>query len=370
MGDQVIRVIFSLALAAMLLCFTQVSVAQSVSTPDDNPGPTSNLIILTPPYETGPVVVQASFEFRDILEIIEEEEVIEFSGVLTLKWNDPRQAFDPEIEGVEEMLYTGNYQFNESSPGWYPQVVLSNENGMYQSSGVVLRVRPDGTSTLIQTIVAGAETDIDVRQYPFDKHRFQMFFEVLGFDQNEVVIEVDKSSSNHTLSENVHLPQWNITGYSVEIMSRNATHAGGEGVVSSFVISVEMARDPFFIIRLVVLPLCVIVLLSFAVFWMDRSSLGDRISVSFIGILTGVAYQLLVSDQLPSVSYFTLIHGFLNLSFLTMCATVVINIVVGRLDLRGAQKRGDAIDFHCRWIFPVVFFGLSLVMMFVAFAFF
>lgn len=56
---------------------------------------------------------------------------------------------------------------------------------------------------------------------------------------------------------------------------------------------------------------------------MDSSSLGDRISVSFIGVLTAVAYLLVTSDQLPHISYVTLMHGFVNVSFMTMCATVV-----------------------------------------------
>jgi hypothetical protein len=122
--------------------------------------------------------------------------------------------------------------------------------------------------------------------------------------------------------------------------------------------------------RLVILPLIVIVLLSFSVFWMDRSSLGDRLSVSFIGILTGVAYLLVTSEQLPRISYFTLMHGFLNLSFLTMCATVVINLVVGALDKRGKFERGDRIDRRCRWGFPPAYFGLLLVMLGVALLFF
>ena len=75
--------------------------------------------------------------------------------------------------------------------------------------------------------------------------------------------------------------------------------------------SVDVDRDSFYIRRLVTFPLIVIVLLSFSVFWMDRSSLGDRISVSFIGILTAVTYQLLVNDVLPPISYVTLMHGFL-----------------------------------------------------------
>ena len=68
--------------------------------------------------------------------------------------------------------------------------------------------------------------------------------------------------------------------------------------------------ESFYMSRLVILPLVVIVLLSFSVFWMDRSSVGDRLGVSFIGILTGVAYQLVMSDHLPRISYVTLMHGF------------------------------------------------------------
>jgi len=95
---------------------------------------------------------------------------------------------------------------------------------------------------------------------------------------------------------------------------------------------------------MVVLPLILIVILSFSVFWMDKSSVGDRLSVSFIGILTSVAYQNLISDQMPHIAYSTLMHAFVNLSFLTMCATVVFNLVVNTLDKRGKIELGDRID--------------------------
>jgi hypothetical protein len=134
--------------------------------------------------------------------------------------------------------------------------------------------------------------------------------------------------------------------------------------------SIDVQRESFYMRRLVIIPLIVIVLLSFSVFWMDKSTLGDRLSVSFIGILTGVAYQIVMSDQLPSISYVTLMHGFLNLSFLTMCATVVINLVVGALDQKGEIARADRLDRHCRWIFPIAYFGLIFVMFLVAMVFF
>ena len=53
-----------------------------------------------------------------------------------------------------------------------------------------------------------------------------------------------------------------------------------------------------------------------------------------------------------------------------MCATVVINLVVGTLDRRGKSELGDRIDRRCRWGFPLAYFGLLLVMLAVAILFF
>ena len=148
-----------------------------------------------------------------------------------------------------------------------------------------------------------------------------------------------------------------------------ASYAGRRGIASAFIVSVEVQRESFYMRRLVIIPLVVIVLLVLGVL-VDRSSLGDRLSVSFIGILTGVAYQLVMSEQLPRISYVTLMHGFLSLSFLTMCATVVINLVVGTLDKRGQVALGDRIDRRCRWGFPLAYFGLSSSCVAVAILFF
>jgi hypothetical protein len=317
--------------------------------------------LLAPPPQAGPVVVRASFDLFDINEVNDGTETFEFTGALTLRWRDPRLAFDPAVAGVAVKIYQGDYQFNELAAGWYPQVVLANVAGLYQQTGVVLRVQPDGTSTVTQTINAAAETEFDMRRFPFDGQRLQAVFEILGFDRDQVVLQIDSESAGGLAA--VRVAQWTIGKATVSVRDQ-ATSAGGRSArVSALVLSVDVQRESWFVRRLIVVPLVVIVLLSFSVFWMDRSSLGDRVSVSFIGILTVVAYQLVTSDQLPHISYVTLIHGFLNLSFLTMCATVVINLVVGTLDRRGRSELGDRIDRRCRWIFPLVYFVLIWLML-------
>lgn len=111
--------------------------------------------------------VHTAFQLQDIHKIDEEKETFEFTGVLTLKWMDKRQAFDPAEAGVSTKVYQGAFQFNELSPAWYPQVVLANASGLDDSSAVVLLVESDGNSTLIQTINAIAAAKLNLRRTPF-----------------------------------------------------------------------------------------------------------------------------------------------------------------------------------------------------------
>ena len=318
--------------------------------------------LLSPPKQTGPVMVTASFRLNDVNEIDGTREKFEFTGVLTLEWNDPRQAFDPLFAGVDEKIYQGDYQFDEISPGWYPQVVLVNESGLYQKSGVVLRIRTDGSATLIETLNATAKTDFDMSQYPFDKHRLEAVFEVLGYDKDEVQLRLPSGADRAPTIE-ISVPQWRITGVDLSIRDRQASNTGGRTISSALVLRVDVQRASFYARRLITLPLALIVLLSFSVFWMDRASLGDRLNVSFIGILTAVAYQIVTAEQLPHISYFTVMHGFLMFSFFTMCATVVINLWVSVLDRGGMSALGNRIDRRCRWIFPLVYFGFIWTML-------
>jgi hypothetical protein len=312
---------------------------------------------LSPPADPGPTTVKVWFNLHDINEINDKDETFGFNGVLRLTWKDPRQAYDVAVAGVREKIYQGSFQVDEIAPAWSPQVYLVNESGVYETNAVTLRVSPDGTSVLTSSIHAVAETNLSMREFPFDAQILKAEFMIPGFRSDEVVFAAEGAEHDQDLK----VSQWELVGVTV---STGAERSPG------FILNVSVKRDPIFTLRLVGLPLVLIVLLSWSVFWMDRSSLGDRISVSFVGILTAVAYQIVVGDLLPHVSYITVMHGFLNFSFLIMCATVVINLVVGACDKNGKHALGELIDRRCRWIFPLAYLGLLSVVAVIAIAFF
>lgn len=327
----------------------------------------SQALQLSLPASERPVVVFPSFHLLAIHGIDDEAETIEFSGVLTVRWKDSAQAFDPEVDGVDLKLYSGDYQFNELAPAWYPQMVLVNAVVIDDSQGVLVRVEPDGTSTVIQTIHSSVRARLDLHSYPFDEQHFNLLFTVIGFDDTEVVLAVDDDAVVADLSR-LQVPQWNLEGVDASIRTYPAPHAGAELSSSVFALSLNLSRKSFFMVRLVIMPLILIVVLSWAVFWMDRSSLGDRMGVSFVGILTAVAYQNMVSGVMPHISYVTFMNAFLNISFLVMVATVLINLIVGHYDRKGESVRGDMLDRRCRVVFPLSYTLLVLLAAFIEIA--
>lgn len=334
------------------------------------PGENQNQFLNALPPGKRPVDVIVSFDLREIDHIDDDEESFEFTGVLKLSWNDPRQVFDPVIAGVDEKIYQGDFQFNELFSGWFPQLILVNESGHYEKRGVLLRVRPDGSVSLFETINAVAKVDLDLRRYPVDQQQLDALFHVLGFDSNEIVLRLDYDYDydNPDFKVSIKMPQWQLTKISASIGTRKTPLIDKDASTSTFTTSIHVQRDSFFIIRLVILPLMIIVILSWSVFWMDKSSLGDRLSISFIGILTAVTYQVIMSEILPRISYVTLINdGFLAISFFIMTMTVLVNLRVGYLDRGGNSLAGDRLDLHCRWIFPLVYFSSLAVIAVIAF---
>lgn len=124
-------------------------------------------------------------------------------------------------------------------------------------------------------------------------------------------------------------------------------------------VQLDVERQSYFIVRLVVFPLTLIVVLSWSVFWMDRSSLGDRMSVSFVGILTAVDYQIMISDIMPHVSDYSVLNAFVIISMLTMAGSVAVNLLVGEFDDRGREDVGERIDRVSRVAFPLAFLALN-----------
>lgn len=323
--------------------------------------PNNDVSLLGPPNPGEQTTVLVGFRLSDITEVDEEREIFEFESVLTLRWHDARQAFDPAELGVQERIYQGQFQFNEVFTGWWPQLVLANEAGPLERQGELLRIKPDGSMTYISELDGVVKTKMNLHHFPFDSQIFEILLKCLGFDRSEVLLQPDHETTGVRV-QGLGIAQWEFQGLDTALLDHNLTYADGHiGASSHVAVYVSMERNPHFILRIVVIPLIILVMLSWSIFWMDRSSLGERMDISFVGILTVVAYQIMISEILPRIDYLTLMSTFLYLSFLSMAAGVVVNLYVAHLDGIGKITEGDRFDRRCRWLFPTAYSSLIMV---------
>lgn len=79
----------------------------------------------------------------------------------------------------------------------YPHVVLANAAEVQEVQGVLLRVKPDGTSKLVPSFNATARSALNLRRDPFDSQSLEMVFRILGFDDSEVAIQPGEMTLNN-----------------------------------------------------------------------------------------------------------------------------------------------------------------------------
>ena len=308
------------------------------------------------PPEPSPLPVSIGLYVADFPDLDEDEKTFQLEATLSLQWRDDRLAFDPVTEGADERIWQGGYQFAEVFPGWWPQLVLRNEAGQYERQSVTLRVRPDGSVSYEERLQAVAEANLDLHAVPVDRQVYEVVFALAGFGSERVRHVPDPDRSGR--SDRMTLIQWEVGELTWEALAFDAPVAAPhEGGVSAVVFRLPLERRPGYILYTVVFPLMLLVALTWSVFWMDRESLGTRMDLSFIGILTVVAFQIVVGDKLPRIPYLTLLNAFLYLSYAVLAASVVVNLRVGSLDARGELDKGNRLDRRCRWAFPVGYFA-------------
>lgn len=95
---------------------------------------------------------------------------------------------------------------------------------------------------------------------------------------------------------------------------------------------------------------------------MDIHDLSDRLNVSFIGILTIVAYQFSIDGAMPRIAYLTLTDSLLLYSFLVMCLTVAESLIVVTLSRSGRDVMARRVDATAQWLFPATYFlGIAVI---------
>ena len=298
----------------------------------------------------GPTEVEFFVFVVDIDEIDDASQNFTANVWLRLRWKDKRLA-NPG----------GGIRQKRLEEVWNPQVLLANRQGLVSKSlANIVAIHPDGTVLYDQRYTGHLSQPLMLSEFPFDKHTFTIQFVAAGYTIDEVtfvpgVSKVNPSFIGGEIARTWSLPDWQR----VQFEALPLLYEPLEGLkVPGFAARFEAKRYIAYYIWQIVLPLVVVVVMSWAAFWVGRIHVGVRIGVATSSILTLIAQRFVFASLLPRLPYMTRLDYFTVGSTLLVFMALLVVVMTSYLSTIDRDPPARVVDLSARVAFPVVFLSL------------
>jgi hypothetical protein len=303
---------------------------------------------LRPGGNDGPTKVGYAVWLGDVTRIDSAAQMFSANFVVILRWRDPQLAHaGPDAK---------RYALDDI---WHPRFLIANEaEDLGRSLPEMADVAPDGTATYRQRIVGSFAQALNLRAFPFDHGTFRIQFVVPGERPQDIQFEPDPAAVAAGLRDGVSraealtLQDWRVTSTTSRVQHFQASP---QVQLAGFSFEFAAMRQSHHFVIKVIIPLILIVMMSWAVFWIEPLDASTQMSVAVTAMLTLIAYQFVIDSDVPDLPYLTRLDAFILMSSVLVFLSLIEVLVTTKFANRDRMDLARAIDRRCRWIFPVLF---------------
>ena len=296
-----------------------------------------------PDPEGVPTRVEIGLFINDITGISNKEQTFTADLGLLLRWKDSRLSGGSG--GVSFVLCK-----LKPDQVWNPGVVFLNARDIKRTFGSI-KVVPDGTVTYLQRFYGEFSVPFELRRFPFDTELLWIVAGSIDYDVREVKFVVDQDWTGRR--DRFTTPDWEFQPATTEIELIKSPLDGVQR--SRFRYEIAAHRHPDFYIWKLIVPLMLIVFMSWAVFWIDPKQIGPRISLSLISMLNIIAYNFAMSTFIPRIPYLTLADKYIMGCLIIVFLALVEGITSSALSTKDNDALAKRLDRISRWAFPAGF---------------
>ncbi len=273
--------------------------------------------------------------------------------LLTLRWRDPRLAFEPESEQDQRHIFQGSDAAERLREMWHPDIGFENEHGDRQVDGQTLVIRHDGNVIYEEVLSSRFRARVRLQRFPFDRQRFHFAVQSVTWNVNKVVLEVIDDKTGFQGGNQRGSLEWRVRSLEHQLVRAETARSGHPHARAAFFLIAQRSSG-FYLWKLMV-PLLLIVAFTWSTFWMTGEAAGTRMQRAFIALLSVVAYHQVVANHLPRIPYLTFMDSTVYLAFAFTAATVVQIVATHRFERAERSDRAARLDRISRVLFPLVF---------------
>ena len=196
---------------------------------------------------------------------------------------------------------------------------------------------------------------MNLRELPLDEQTVSI--EGSTFNSN-IYCRPDTERSGH--SREYTLAGWTIGP--IELQSNQWTTRDGRHVLSAIEATLLAQRSIRYFGWNLFLPLGLIVLMAYAVFWLDPTVLPPQIALSTGAVFALIFFNISLSAMIPQVTYLTRADfyalGCMVLVFIALYEAITTGILAHKKSTVALAKR---IDVVARFVYPVAYIVVLLV---------
>ncbi len=292
-----------------------------------------------PGSDDKPTEVKVGLFLIDVTTISDVDQTIRVDFWLQQNWTDDRLV---NFEGCE-------FRLDEV---WTPGIDIINSGRLFQRNPDSVRVGPGGQMTYGKRLSGALVFPYRAAEFPFDRHEIVISVFTPIYSQQNLVLSVNDDVTGRT-DRQLNIPDWQIRNVFAKIVTHNVEVIDGK--FSRFDFHIPAKRLSSYYVWKIIVPLCLIVAMSWTVFWIDPSQYGPQIGMSATSMLTLIAFNFAQSNIVPRLSYFTIMDTFIAGSTVLVFLALIESMAVSYMATKGRKEVASRIDRVCRWVFPTVF---------------
>ena len=289
-----------------------------------------------------PVSVGIHMYLSDLTEIHDSHQSFVGDVFFRVQWLDPRL-----VHGGEQDCFV------EETDIWTPQLQLLNRRTLQRARDPQYTVAPDGRVTQKVRLYGEFSYRADLTDFPFDEQQLS-FILVSGYGPEEVGLQAQ--ADHLAIGETLSVANWLVQLRGSEPGEHYVASLGRS--LSRLDIIFDAQRLTGFYTWQLLVPLILVVMMTWAVFWIPREFVPPRVGLVATSMLTLIAYRFAMSSILPPIAYLTRLDLFMVASSLLVFGALAATVAVTWLDGRGDTRQAEVLNVVSRALAPGLFLAV------------
>jgi len=291
-----------------------------------------------PPAEKGPTEINLRVYVNDVIKIDDAEQSFTSDVFFRGAWKDPRLTH-PGPDSCTAKL----------DEVWHPGLRLLNRRSFERDQDPILQVSPDGSVTFSVRGFGDFSFRADLKDFPFDEQKLG-FNIITNYGDEDVRFVVDPEQLG--TAESFSVANWNIEMIGAEATTQYVAPVHRELVRLDVSLHAERLTGYYTWQQMV--PLCLVVMMTWVVFWIPLEYVPPRVGLAATSMLTLIAYRFAMSSVLPPIAYLTRLDVFMIGASVLVFGALAAAVAVTWIAHTRSEALAERINRHSRWLSPLV----------------